>query len=88
MARDAAPVVQPIHADIHDRARKLGFIAESYTQTMAGHGVTGRVAWRIGHITEFQGFTDVSAVASGATGADHVDAAMRDALHDLEAVQS
>ncbi|ALJ22054.1 hypothetical protein [Microbacterium sp. No. 7] len=81
-----APVIGRIPADIHARAAALGMIAETYAETRAGHGVTGRVAWHVAFVAEPRpGHTEVVRMRCGTASTEaHALVELRDALAELE----
>lgn len=88
MIRSAAPEIGRIPAEIHAEASALGLIAETYTDSYAGHGVTGRVAWAISslHTSRDGMWTDAPRVRYGTDSShEHARASLRDALAQIRA---
>ena len=86
MSKRQPPVIGRIPAEINERAFRLGFIAETYAEVIAGHGPTGRVAWAVStSVCDSYGFTDAIRLRYGTTSThEHARAALRDALDELE----
>lgn len=83
MAKSQAPVIGRIPAEIHAHAVKLGFVAETYTEVVAGHGPTGRVCWALSS-TKTGDWPDAIRVRYGtASTSEHAWAALRDALVEV-----
>lgn len=90
MSATPALVIPPIPGEIHKGAAALGLIAELYTETVAGHGITGRVSWALSAVrTSPDGlWTDRVRMRYGTVSGkrpEHAFAALRDALAELEA---
>lgn len=88
MTKRQPPVIERIPAEIHASAFKLGFIVEVYSEIVAGHGPTGRVAWAVSTpVLDPYGFTDAIRLRSGTVSShEHARAALRGALDDLESL--
>ena len=88
MTKRQPPVIERIPAEIHARAIQLGFVVETYAETVAGHGPTGRVAWAVSTpVCDSYGFTDAIRLRNGTVSShEHARAALRDALDELEAL--
>lgn len=66
MSHTIPPIVPRVSAEIHAQAHALGFTVEVYAQTVAGHGITGRLSWSLTAITPgIGGFTNAVSFASG-----------------------
>jgi hypothetical protein len=80
-----APVVGRIPAEIHLRAQRLGLIVETYTETIAGHGTTGRVTWAVSHLREDGLWADSIRLRYGTDSShERARASLRDALDEIE----
>ena len=86
MSKRQPPVIGRIPAEIHDRAFRLGFIAETYAEIVAGHGPTGCVAWAVSApVGDPYDFTNAIRFRHGTVSThEHARAALRDALDELE----
>lgn len=86
MTRKPPPVILSIPGDIHSRALALGLIVETYSQVIAGHGHTGRVAWSLAKPSETSpGFVELVRLRYGAdSSSEHARASLRRALDEIE----
>lgn len=79
--RISTPEIKRIPAEIHHAATSRGLIAEVYTESVAGHGSTGRIAWALSSILQSGPWTDAMRWRYGTASSN--EAAwmdMRDAL--------
>lgn len=84
MSKNANPIVGRIPAEVHARAAAMGLIVETYTETVAGHGATGRVAWAVSRIVEKGVWTDAVRMRYGSDSShEHARASLRHALDQL-----
>lgn len=88
MAKRQPPLIERIPAEIHARALTMGFIVETYAESVAGHGPTGRVAWAVSTpVRDPFNFTDAIRLRSGTVSThEHTRAALRAALDELESL--
>ena len=83
-----SPVIGRTPAEIHAQAASLGFIAETYSEIVAGHGPTGRVGWAVSFVHQSGVWTDAIRMRYGtASSHEHARAALRDALAELSKLQ-
>lgn len=77
-----------IFTDTQTDLYRLGFVAETYAEVIAGHGPTVRVAWAVSTpVCDSYGFTDSIRLRSGTVSSHgHAVAALRDALDELESL--
>lgn len=84
MAKNANPIVGRIPAEVHARAAAMGLIVETYSETIAGHGATGRIAWTVSRIVEVGEWTDAVRLRYGSDSShEHARASLRNALDQL-----
>lgn len=80
MTDKIAPFIPQIPDETVLDAHRLGMVVELHAQTMAGHGITGRVAWSI---RKPNGEHLPSARSGDELTADRALARMREVLDDL-----
>lgn len=81
-----SPTIGRIPAEIHAQAASMGLIVETYTELMAGHGTTGRVAWAVSRINFQDGWTDAVRLRYGTDSShEHARASLRHALDEIHA---
>jgi len=81
MSKTEAPIIRRIPAEAHAQAAAMGMHAEVYAEVMAGHGVTGNVAWALSRTVEHHDFTDMVSFRSGT--ARNFEYAMLDLRHAI-----
>lgn len=82
----SSPIIGRIPAEIHLTAQGLGLIVETYSEEVAGHGPTGRVAWSVSKLNTRGDWTDAVRLRAGTDSShEYARASLRAALEEIGA---